>query len=98
MLSCDVSTCSDHVNYPTIMCYLIISNDNDFRNKRNRSVRDSQLLKVKFNNVLFLMEPLHDITQGCKYMISDPFCIDSRYFCSHKKKSYKFDEFDCPAL
>ena len=33
MLSCDVSTCGDHVNYPTITCYLIISNDNDFKNK-----------------------------------------------------------------
>ena len=34
MLSCDVSTCSDPVNYPTITCYLIISNDNNFKNKR----------------------------------------------------------------
>ena len=34
MLSCDVSTCIDHVNYPTITCHLIISNDNNFKNKR----------------------------------------------------------------
>ena len=34
MLSRDMSTCNDHVNYPTIMCHLIISNDNDFENKR----------------------------------------------------------------
>ena len=34
MLSCDVSTCSNHVNYLTITCHLIISNDNDFKNKR----------------------------------------------------------------
>ena len=40
MLSCDVSTCIDHVNYPTITCDLITSNDNDFKNKRKQSVRD----------------------------------------------------------
>ena len=38
MLSCDVSTCGDHVNYPTITCYLIISNDNNFKNKRENGV------------------------------------------------------------
>ena len=30
MLSCDAYTCMDHVNYLTIMCHLITSNDNDF--------------------------------------------------------------------
>ena len=34
MLSCDEGTCSDHVNSPTITCHLNISNDNDFKNKR----------------------------------------------------------------
>ena len=34
MLSCDISTWSDHVNYPTITCHLITSNDNDFKNER----------------------------------------------------------------
>ena len=34
MLSCDVDTCIDHVRYPTVTCHLIISNDNDFKIKR----------------------------------------------------------------
>ena len=43
MLSCDISTCIDHVNYPTITCYLILSNDNDFKINAKRSVRDTPL-------------------------------------------------------
>ena len=38
MLSYDVGTCSDHVNYPMVTCDLIISNDNDFKNKREDGV------------------------------------------------------------
>ena len=33
MLSCDIDTCMDHVISPTVTCYLIISHDNDFKNK-----------------------------------------------------------------
>ena len=57
-----------------------------------------QLLRVEFNNLSFLREPWSHIIQGINYIISDHFCIDSRHFQAHRKKSMKFVEFECPAL
>ena len=73
MLSCDVGTCSDHVNSPTITCYLIISNDNDFKNKcMKQSVHDKHL-SLALHVTIWLIHPSH----GGAYMVEGHLLLGS---------------------
>jgi hypothetical protein len=57
-----------------------------------------QLFEGVNTKLLFLTELLHDTNYYCNYIISDPFCINSGHFWSHKKRSQKIVMFGCPAL
>ena len=69
-LSC---TCNDHVNYPTITCYFIISIDNDFKNKREN--RASVTLLGRSNGFFY-----RSLIRGKQY--------PSNYFVDNQQNSW----------